>query len=64
SSDSYLLDSYRNTSKVYDFTSLEPDHKVYAMVLHSNNGYIKVLFEPNSEILSAMRDAHPRKINI
>lgn len=62
--DSYLLDSFRNPSKVYDFTSLEPDNKVYAMVLHGNNGYVKVLFEPNGEILSAMRDAHPRKINM
>jgi hypothetical protein len=63
-SDSYLLDSYKNSNKVYDFTSLEPDHKVYAMVLHGNNGYVKVLFEPNGEILNAMRDSHPRKINI
>jgi len=62
--ESYLLDSYKNASKVYDFTSLEPDHKVYAMVLHQNSGYVKVLFEPNGEILNAMRDAHPRKINI
>jgi hypothetical protein len=63
-SDSYLLDSFRNSNKVYDFTSLEPDHKVYAMILHGNNGYVKVLFEPNTDILNAMRDAHPRKINI
>lgn len=63
-SDSYLLDSYKNSNKVYDFTSLEPDHKVYALVLHGNNGYVKVLFEPNGEILNAMRDSHPRKINI
>ncbi len=62
--DSYLLDSFRNINKVYDFSSLEPDHKVYAMVLHQNSGYAKVLFEPNGEILNAMRDAHPRKINI
>jgi hypothetical protein len=34
------------------------------MVLHQNSGYVKVLFEPNGEILNAMRDAHPRKINI
>lgn len=62
-SDSYLLDSFKNASKVYNFTSQEPDHKVYAMVLHQNNGYVKVLFEPNGDILNAMRDAHPRKIN-
>ena len=62
--DSYLLDSYRNTSKVYNFSSLEADHKVYAMVLHQSNCIVKVLFEPNGEILNAMRDAHPRKINI
>lgn len=62
--DSYLLDSYRNVNKVYDFSSLEPDHKVYAMVLHQNTGNVKVLFEPNGDILNAMRDAHPRKINI
>lgn len=62
--DSYLLDSYRNCSKVYDFTSLEENQKVYAMILHGNNGYVKALFEPNSDILSAMRDSHPRKINI
>ncbi|MFA9375473.1 MAG: DUF6106 family protein [Lachnotalea sp.] len=62
--DSYLLDSFKNSTKVYDFTSLEPDHKAYALILHGNNGYNKVLFEPNSDILNAMRDAHPRKINI
>jgi hypothetical protein len=62
--DSYLLDSYRNATKVYDFSSLEPEHKVYAMVLHQNAGNVKVLFEPNGDILNAMRDAHPRKINI
>jgi hypothetical protein len=63
-SDSYLLDSFRNASKTYDFTSLEPNSKHYVMVLHQNNGQVKVLFEPNSEILNAMRDAHPRKINL
>ena len=62
--DSYLLDSYKNCNKVYDFTSLEEGVKVYALILHGNGGYEKVLFEPNSEILSAMKDAHPRKINI
>lgn len=63
-SDSYLLDSFRNCNKVYDFTTLEEGAKVYAMIIHGNSGYDKVLFEPNSEILSAMKDAHPRKINI
>ncbi len=62
--DSYLLDSFKNCNKVYDFTSLEEGVKVYALIIHGNSGYEKVLFEPNSEILSAMRDAHPRKINI
>lgn len=62
--DSYLLDSYKNCNKVYDFTSLEEGVKVYALILHGNGGYERVLFEPNSEILSAMKDAHPRKINI
>ncbi|WP_099466558.1 DUF6106 family protein [Konateibacter massiliensis] len=62
--DSYLLDSFKNSNKTYDFSSMEEGHTVYALILHGNSGYDKVLFEPNSEILSAMRDAHPRKINI
>lgn len=61
--DSYLLDSYKN-SKVFDYSSLEPDHKPYALVVHGSGGYEKLLFEPNQEMLIAMRDSYPRKVNI
>lgn len=57
------LDSYQNL-KVLDYTSQEPDHIVYEMIVVQKNQKIKVAFEPNETILDGMRIIAPRKVFI
>lgn len=62
---SHLLGAFNDHNcKVINYTSLEPNTKVYAMVIHKGNELLKILFEPNEEILNAMKQEAPRKINL
>ncbi|MBQ8007566.1 MAG: hypothetical protein IJ526_01110 [Lachnospiraceae bacterium] len=61
---SHELDSYKARNlKVYDFTSLEEDAKVYSIVYETGReGTVLVNFEPNEEMLRAIKNVFPRKI--
>ena len=59
---SHGLDSYTNRiDKTLDFSSKDPEAKVYAMIFN-NNGFTKVLVEPNEEMLKAIKREFPRKV--
>ena len=61
---SHELDSYKARNlKVYDFTSLEEDAKVYSIVYETGReGTVLVNFEPNEEMLRAIKNVFPRKV--
>lgn len=60
---SHALDGYRhNGVQVKDFTSLEPDAKVYGMVVTGGEQQTLIYFEPNEKMLAAMKQKAPRKI--
>ena len=61
---SHELDSYKARNlKVYDFTSLEEGAKVYSIVYETGReGTVLVNFEPNEEMLRAIRNVFPRKV--
>lgn len=50
--------------KVLDYSSQNPEHKVYAMVTKFKGETVKVLFEPNQKILDGMKYLAPRKVKI
>ena len=61
---SHELDSHKaRGAKVYDFTSGEEDAKVYSIVYAAGNeGTVLVNFEPNEEMLQAIKNVFPRKV--
>ena len=48
--------------KALDFTTCDPQGKVYEMVTMVKGEKTRVLFEPNEKLLNAMRDIAPRKV--
>ena len=61
---SHRLD-YQNQNtrmKVYDFSSGNPSHKVFAMIIPSDNELCKVLLEPDEELLKNIEKSCPRKV--
>ncbi len=63
---SHALDSYRNKNnmKVKDFTSGQPDKKVYAMVMNKEKGQELVKVEIDEVVLGDLRRLAPRKVNL
>lgn len=63
---SHALDSYRNKNgiKVRDFTSGNPDKKVYAMVMNKEKGQELVKVEIDEVVLGDLRRLAPRKVNL
>lgn len=61
---SHSLDSYNNNPqiKVKDFTSMQPNKKVYALILREE-GITKILFEPNEKMIECIKQKTPRKIS-
>lgn len=60
---SHELDSYRNRQmKVMDFTSMEPEARVYEMIINQNNQQLRIFFEPNQTIIDGMGMTAPRKV--
>lgn len=49
-------------AKTYDYTTKETNAKVYAMVLLVKGEKVKVLFEPNEQILEGIWMNAPRKV--
>ena len=59
---SHRLD-YQNTKmKVYDFSSGNSSHKIFAMIISSDNELCKVLLEPDEELLKNIEKSCPRKV--
>ena len=48
--------------KKLDFSSAMPGAKTYEMVTEFKGNKVRVVFEPNEEMLHAMRDLAPRKV--
>ena len=62
---SYHIKEYdKRNLKVLDFTSLEPDRNIFAMIILNNNEMVKVLFEPSERMLKEMRNVAPRQLHI
>ena len=61
---SHELDSYnRNESiKVKDFSSLNPEARVYAAIVREDANVSKVLFEPSDKMINCMKQKAPRKV--
>ena len=61
---SHALDGYRHDKvKVYDFSSLEPDHKKYGLVTKEGNQSILVYFEPDEKMVEVIKKKDPRKFS-
>ena len=50
--------------KLRDFSSLEKDADRYVVFQRNDSTLIKVIFEPNEDIIREMKMAAPRKVNI
>ena len=48
--------------KVLDFSTLNPEDKVYEMVTSFKGETVRVLFNPNEKILNEMKNMAPRKV--
>jgi len=60
---SHALDGYRhNGVLVKDFSSLDPNAKVYGMVITGGEQQTMLYFEPSEKMLAAMKQKAPRKI--
>lgn len=61
---SHELDSYKARNlKVYDFTSGKDGARVYSIVYETGReGTVLVNFEPNEEMLRAIKNVFPRKV--
>lgn len=60
---SHALDNYKQGVKKLDFSSLEPDRKVYGIVENKGDLQTLVLFEPNEKMLSYIKQKAPRKVS-
>ena len=65
-SESHALDSYNNRQniKTYNFSSLDPQHKTYTMIVKGDKEMKRVIFEPNEVILKDMKRIAPREVNL
>ncbi|MBO4901216.1 MAG: hypothetical protein J5518_00285 [Lachnospiraceae bacterium] len=60
---SHEFDSYRNRKvPVKDFSSKNPEVKPYGIAYRDASGDMLILFEPNAEMLKAIRTVFPRKV--
>ncbi len=50
--------------KVLDFSTKNPDDKLYEMVTQFKGETVRVLFNPNEKILNEMKNMAPRKVFI
>ncbi|WP_066714913.1 DUF6106 family protein [Clostridium sp. Marseille-P299] len=61
---SHALDAYTHQQlKVKDFTSLNPEANVYAIIARSENEVLKILFEPSEKMLACIKQKAPRKLS-
>lgn len=51
-----------NPYKTFDYTSNMPDAKVYVAYVMNNNATVRLMFEPNEELLNEINYIAPRKV--
>lgn len=61
---SHTLDSYNNNNqmKVKDFSSGDPNARVFAIMHREGEKLTKILFEPSDKMLACMKQKSPRKV--
>lgn len=60
---SHELDSYKNRNpKIKDFSSKDPEVKKQILVYNADGGTELICFEPNAEMIKAIKNVFPRKI--
>ncbi len=61
---SHSLDSFNHIQqlKLKDFSSQNPEAKVYAIIVRHNNEISKILFEPNEKMIACIKQKAPRKV--
>ena len=61
---SHRLDYYNQNSniKVLDYSSGEADHKRFAFIISEEGNLSKVIFEPDEEMASLLRQSMPSKV--
>lgn len=63
-SNSHVLDSYKNMKLVTkNFTSLDPNAKVYTIICRGERDTMRIFFEPSEKMLACMKQKTPRKIS-
>lgn len=63
--DSKLLEQFeKQVYKLRDFSSLEKDADRYVAFERNDSSLIKVIFEPNDDIIKEMQMAAPRKVHV
>lgn len=59
---SHALDSYKNRNyKVRNFSTLNSDAKTYSLFLHTGSELEQIIFEPNEEMVEAIKLYAPSK---
>ena len=61
---SHRLDYYNGNQKlkVYDFSSGNPEHKRFAVIVHQKEETAKVILEPDEELSQLMKNSAPGKV--
>lgn len=61
---SHRMDYYNNNSrlKVLDFSSSDPSHKIYAMIIPDGQELCKILLEFDENMLKNLQKSNPRKV--
>lgn len=61
---SHSLDSFNHIQqlKVKDFSSQNPEAKVYAIVVRQDSEVTKILFEPSEKMIACIKQKSPRKV--
>lgn len=61
---SHALDNYKHMNLVTkDFSSLNADAKVYAIVCRGERENMRILFEPSEKMLTCIKQKTPRKLS-
>ena len=60
---SHQLDQYKARNvKMSDYTSREPNAKVWVIIYKDQSSEELIAFEPNEEMLKAVKNVYPRKV--
>ena len=61
---SHRLDyqNHNKNMKVFDFSSGNPSHNIYAMIIPDDKEVCKVLIEPDMELIKNIEKSCPRKV--